>query len=103
MDLDYRAAGFWFGVGQWAFNVLVALYLVISRRQTATSARVGTVEHDIAAIRTQLACIPDQENFDQLSRDISSLMYKIGEMKGRIDAINRVFDIMNQSMMKGGS
>lgn len=107
-SIDYKIAGFWFSVGQWAFNVVVAFYLFTSRKHSATnsrvdalSARVDITEKDLIEVRTHLGNMPNQDDITMLRRDMAKLIQKIGETKGRLDAINRIFDIMNQGMMKG--
>lgn len=106
--IDYKVAGFWFSVGQWAFNVIVAFYLFTSRKHAATNSRVDALavrveatEKDLIEVRTNLGNMPDQDDITLLRRDMADLIRKIGETKGRLDAINRIFDIMNQGMMKG--
>lgn len=107
--IDYKAAGFWFGVGQWVFNLIVAVYLVISRKQTATNDRVNdmgsrlhVVEKDIANVKIELDHMPDQHQMERLGRDITNLMQKIGETTGRLDGLNRAVDLMNEFLINQG-
>lgn len=106
--LDYKAAGFWFGVGQWVFNGLVALYLLISRRATATNQRVDALgtrmyisEKEILQLRSDLSHLPDQAKFERLGNKITDLTKELGEFKGKMDGINRVVDLINEHFISG--
>jgi len=109
MDIDYAAWRFWIGIGQWGFNILVAIYLWINRRHQATNVRVTEIdkrvtagEKDIIEIRSDLKHLPDQKQFDRLSADIRLLTCELGEMKGRLGGLNRVADLMNEFLINQG-
>ncbi len=108
--IDYKALEFWFTVGQWGFNLLIALYLWISRKNTATNQRVDTlgekvdaVEKDIVKIRADLDHLPDQDQFGRLGREITALTKELGEVKGRLGGINRAVDLINEFLINQGN
>lgn len=114
LKVDYQAAGFWFSVGQWIFNVLIAVYLWISRKQTATNKRVEKInselsnrinetEKSLIRVCTDLEHLPHQKQFDKLSTDITSLTKELGKLDGRLGGINRAVDLINEFLINQGA
>lgn len=108
-SIDYKAAGFWFSVGQWAFNVIVAFYLFTSRKHAATNSRVDALtvrveatEKDVISVKSGIKHMPDHDEITQLRSDITDLIGTIGETKGRLDGINRAVDLINEYLIKQG-
>lgn len=107
--IDYKAAGFWFSVGQWAFNLIVAFYLFTSRKHAATNSRVDALtirvestEKDLIGVKSDLEHMPDQNEITQLRKEITGLIQKIGETTGRLDGINRAVDLINEFLINQG-
>lgn len=103
---DYVSAKFWADIGQWAFNVLVALYLYFSRRNEKTHQEaMDKVEqacekidqHDRDIIR--LKALPSTQQFNRLGDQMGALSAELNELKGRLSGINRAVDLMNEHLL----
>jgi len=99
----------WIDIAQWTFNVLIAIWVYFSRRQAATNKRVDDInsrieatEKDVIRVREKLDQQPSQRQFELLGRDIRSLTSELGEVKGRLEGINRVADLMNEFLINQG-
>lgn len=121
MDMDYRAAGFWLTLGQWAFNIVVLVWMAISRKHQANNklvkelaesnarkideakAKELILEHvpgcpntiGLGEANAKLNALPSQQSIDQLNKNI-------GELKGRIDGLSRAVDLMNEFLINQG-
>lgn len=100
----------WFALAQMAYNVVVSLYLWVSRRYQATnervdevkerlSSRIEEIEKSVVRISTDLSHIPSRAELNGLREDIRYLTSELGEVKGRLSGINRVADIMNEYLI----
>lgn len=110
---DYGALRFWLSVGQWAFNLLIALFLWHSRRHQATNSRLETLEQsitqrvekaekDLLTVRGCVDHLPSQAQIEKVGADMRALSSDLGEMRGRIQGINRAVDIINQYLIEQG-
>jgi len=99
-----------FAIAQMAYNVVVSLYLWVSRRYQATnehvesvkerlSSRIEETEKAVVRISTDLSHIPTRAELNGLREDIRYLTSELGEVKGRLSGINRVADIMNEYLI----
>lgn len=102
MAVDYGEWRFWVGIAQWSFNVIIAGWVWFSTRQAATNKRVDRVEKDMIKIREKLEQQPNQRQFENLGKDIRSLTSELGEVKGRLNGLNRVADLMNEFLINQG-
>ncbi len=113
VPIDYNGLFFWLSVTQWGFNVIVMIYLWISRKYQATNTRlkrteqylgerIDTNERDIIKVQTTLEHLPSQQQFSGLGADIRTLTSKLGNVEGRLEGINRVADLMNQFLINQG-
>ncbi len=107
MAIDYQAAGFWLGAGQWTVTIGVALYVAVSNKRRATNKKVDDMqkatgeridgvdkeikEHgkQIIALETHLGHLPSQ-------KDLADLNGNISKLSGRLSGINRAVDLLNQ-------
>jgi len=111
MDIaaGYGVWGFWAVIAQWVFNIIISGCVYFARRQAATNRRVDKVnarientEKEMIKIREKLEQQPSQRQFENLGRDIRSLTSELGEVKGRLEGINRVADLMNEFLINQG-
>ena len=105
----YQEARFWAGIGQWLFNALVAAYLWFARKQTATNnalaiatKRIEKTEKSIIRIDGELKGLPSHPQMEALGRDIRGLTDELGQVKGRLEGLNRVADLMNEFLINQG-
>ena len=101
MDLDYRAAGFWLTVAQWAFNVIVLVWMAINRKHQADNKRVKDLEDSNATKITEKAAkelINEKINgcADHLKRT-ESLEKEVGRMPSASD-LTRVHARMDEAV-----
>jgi predicted nucleic acid-binding Zn-ribbon protein len=112
--LDYPAADFWFNLGQWVFNGVVAICLWFSRKNTATNKRLETVnaklsgriddtEKKIIRACADLEHLPDQGQFYKLGEDITALRSELAEVRGRLTGVNRAVDLINEFLINQGA
>jgi hypothetical protein len=108
--VNWSYPDFWFGLIQMIFNALISVYLWINRRYQATNkafsacrnemtGRIEKSETSLVRIETDLTHMPGQKQFDALGKDIRSLTRELGELKGRLEGINRVADLMNEYLI----
>jgi len=104
--VDFESARFWADVGQWVFNVMVGLYLWLTRRHKATLGQIEAacqqIEEQEREIIRLKAALPSKSQFDQLSEQIGHLSTGMSEMKGRLDGISRAVDLMNEYLINRG-
>lgn len=100
--MDFESARFWADIGQWVFNGLVAVYLWITRRHKATLGqikaaciRIDELDREVILLKT----LPSKKEFNQLTKDMSSLSSELSEFKGRLEGINRAVDLMNEYLI----
>jgi len=97
-------------IGQMVYNIVISLYLWVSRRYQATnervdevkerlSSRIEEIEKSVVRISTDISHIPSRAELNGLREDIRYLTSELGEMKGRLGGINRVADIMNEYLI----
>ena len=100
----------WVAIGQMVYNIVISLYLWVSRRYQATnervdevkerlSSRIEEIEKSVVRISTDISHIPSRAELNGLREDIRYLTSELGEMKGRLGGINRVADIMNEYLI----
>lgn len=108
--INWSYSDWWFGLIQMVFNALVAFYLWANRRYQATNkafrgcreemtCRIEKTETSLVRIETDLTHVPGQKQFEALGKDIRELTSGLGELKGRLEGINRVADLMNQYLI----
>ncbi len=104
--MDYKVLAFWFSIGQWAFNVVLAGCLWINRKQSATNNRLESVreelheriertEKGLVQIQTELSHMPTDKDIKQLSRDIAAMTKEMAETRGKLSIIGRTALRMN--------
>ena len=110
IEPDYKAAEFWFSVGQWIFNGFVAVYLWISRTQTVTidkitdlDRRMDDAEKSIIKVCSDLDNLPGQQDFRDLRREITELTRELCEAQGKLIVIDRTFSLINEFLNNEGS
>ncbi|MBN2060715.1 MAG: DUF2730 family protein [Deltaproteobacteria bacterium] len=108
--MNYASMQFWLGIAQWAFNIIVALYLWINRKHQATMKRIESAsdqvsknEKDIIRLKAELKNLPSQAQFSDLSKEIRSLTKELSETKGRLQGINRAVDLINEHLINKGN
>ena len=110
MDIDYNAWRFWIGVSQMLFNLGVAGYLWFSRRHQATirlvettkqelGGRMDAAERDIVQVKADLRHMPTQAQIRELNLNMGTLAATLEGVKGRLEGINRVADLMNEHLI----
>jgi len=97
--MDYDSARLWADIGQWAFNVIVAGYLWFQRRNQATVAQVDQSKEDILVLKVEQKALPSQKQIAEMAREFKRFIQEFGEMKGRLDGINRAVDLINEHLI----
>ena len=107
---DYNAWQFWGWAGSWLFNGLVALYLWFARRHQATirlvettkqelGGRMDMAERNIVQVQADLRHMPTQAQIRDLNFNMGTLAATLEGVKGRLEGINRVADLMNEHLI----
>jgi len=110
VEIDYNAWRFWIGVGSLIFNMLIAAYLWFSRKHQATikmvekavtslGNRIDANEKGLLEVQTELKFIPTQRQLQRLNTNMGTLEGELKEVKGRLEGINRVADLMNEYLI----
>ncbi len=117
METDYSAWQFWIGVGQLLINVMIGAYLWFSRKHQATiklvkdtvdtwnankkelEIKIEAVEKDVIQVQTELKYMPTQNQLQNLNKNMGTLEGELKEVKGRLEGINRVADLMNEYLI----
>jgi predicted nuclease with TOPRIM domain len=100
--IDYKAWGFWFGVGQFIFNAAVLLYVTIANRQKANAARVAEAEKRLAQLESDVKHPPSCTYHPRLEERMDKAIGKIERMDGKLDGLNRAVDVMNEFLINQG-
>lgn len=120
--MDYRAAGFWWAVGQGVFNLTVVIWLAVSRKNQANNKLVKDLEESnakkidekkakelirehvpacpntlgLSEVNARLEALPSQQSIERLSNNI-------GRLEGRLDSVDRVAALMNEFLINQGN
>ena len=127
--MDYRAAGFWFAVGQGVFNVIVVIWMAISRKHQANNKRVKDLEDSNATkitekkakelidskfdgcadhrkrterLEREISNMPSRPEIQRLNDNIGTLSQDIGKLQGQLGGVNRAVDLINQHLINQG-
>ncbi len=112
--MNYKQMEFWFLVGQWGLNLIVAGYLWINRKHAATNHRLKRVEFDLAArieqtekivvqIQTEMAHLPSQKDLERLSRDMIVMTREMADTRGQLRIIGNTASLINDFLIHEGS
>lgn len=55
---------------------------------------------DVEALKLQVAKLPDRKEIQEFTNNVVSLNSALGELKGRLEGINRAVDLMNQHHLR---
>ena len=106
-DIDYTEMGFWVGLGQWLFNLLVALYLLVTRKHTAIHTKVEEISTSLSqrVSETEMAIVRICSDVSHMpnKNDITALTKELADVKGRLGGINRAVDLINEFLLNQGA
>lgn len=100
--IDYKAWGFWFGVGQFVFNTGVLLYVMFTNRQKANAARVAEAEKRLGQLENDVKHPPSCTYHPRLEERMDTAIGKIERMDGKLPGLNRAVDLMNEFLINQG-
>lgn len=66
------------------------------------AARTSEVEKTLLQVKGEIRNMPTRPEIQGLNNNITALTSELGQVKGRLDGINRVADLMNQHLINQG-
>ncbi len=113
MDLDYKAMGFWWMVGQSIFLAGLYLYTFMSNRQKANASEIKTTREilsgeisdlDDRLIRaeTTLNHLPTHEDVGRLHTRINETNESLKHIDGKLTQIDHTTKMINEYLLDRG-
>jgi len=65
--------------------------------------KMGELELNIGRIGSEVRNMPSRQEMAVLSHDINDLTNQLGQLKGRLEGINRVADLINEFLINQGA
>ncbi|WP_321367618.1 hypothetical protein [uncultured Desulfuromusa sp.] len=124
--MDYRAAGFWLAVGQGVFNIIVVIWMAVSRKNQANNKRVGDLEESnakkideikakelikehvpacptttrIATIEAEFKSLPSLSDIGRVHARMDSAVAKVENLAGEMSATRNQMDLVLQELLR---
>jgi len=104
-------------IAQWAFNVIVAIWMWWSRKHKAAADkidgfdkkldgvkkdlcdRIDKNDTDHIRIRGEIKSLPTVHQFETLSESMRKLSENLNKTSGRLEGINRAVDLINEHLL----
>lgn len=122
--MDYLEAEFWLAAGQGLFNILVIVWMAISRKHQANSRRVGDLEDRVGVVeknvgpcskhreqtadmesvvtelKTDLKHLPSQKDIARVHARMDTVSTEMNQAVGELKATRRQLDIVLEELLR---
>lgn len=113
--MNYPAWIFWFGVGQFAWSLIVGWYSWKTRREAATNGRITAIEAQLqqaiaghtqrlVVIESELRHVPTHDDLNSMTgkifEKIDDLRKDLSEVVGGLKAMQRQFTLINEHLLR---
>lgn len=108
MDIDYRAAGFWFQLGQALITAAVFLYVWVTNRHKANASSIDDLSTDLGEMDDRLIRIekdvehmPTHRDMEKLYNRFNDTAQRLKEVEGQLKQINNTMQLMHKHLLNG--
>lgn len=109
MDIDYKAAAFWWQVLLTAVNMIGWAYVIVTSKQKANTKAINGIESSINKLEKRISLVerdvenlPDHEDVSGLHHRINEANDKLSAMKGQLTQINTNMHLIHEFLLNGG-
>ena len=124
--MDYRAWGFWLTVAQWTFNIVVLIWMAISRKQQANNKRVKDLEDSnankidekkakqliaehvpacpntekIGKVEAEFKALPSLGDIRRVHERMDTAIAQVENLTGEMSATRRQLDLVLEELLR---
>lgn len=109
MDIDYKAAAFWWQVLLTAVNMIGWAYVIVTGKQKANATAIDGIESSINKLEKRISLVerdvenlPSHEDMASLHMRVNEANDKLAEMGGQLTQINHTMGLMHEFLLNGG-
>lgn len=110
MDIDYKAAAFWFQFLQALITVAVFLYVWVTNRHKANASSIDELSTELNEMDDRLIRIekdvqhmPTHEDMAKIHSRVNETAQRLTSMEGELKQINNTMQLMHKHLLNGAN
>ena len=114
MDIDYKAAGFWFQLIQALITVAVFLYVWVTNRHKANASSIESMRTELSTelnemddrlirVEKDVQHLPTHEDMARLHSRVNETAQRLTSMEGELKQINNTMQLMHKHLLNGAN
>lgn len=110
MDIDYKAASFWWQVLLTVLNVIGWAYVIVTSKQKTNAKAIDELKDDLSKVKSRVSLterdiknMPSHEDMGTLHTRVNEANDKLAEMGGQLTQINHTMHLMHEFLLNGGT